>query len=65
MLDGGPEPSLMQFMKTKVSNFMKIPFIENLILGMTLFLCVVIFSEMGMPLTLFKDPVTGNKSVLG
>lgn len=55
----------MQFMKNKVAAFMKIPFIENLILGMTLFLCVVIFSEMGMPLKLFKDPQTGKKSVLG
>ena len=65
ILDGGVEPSLIQFMKNQVTTFLKIPFIENMILGMTLFLCFVIFSEMGMPLNFFKDPQTGEKSFLG
>ena len=64
MIEIGAEPSLMSFLKTSVSNFLKIPFIDNLILGMTLFLCVVIFSEMGIPTTAFKDS-QGNRNFLG
>lgn len=65
ILDGGAEPSLIQFMKNQVSTFLKIPFIENMILGMTLFLCFIIFSEMGIDSQLFKDAQTGQNSILG
>ena len=36
-------------MRSAVARFIRIEFIEQLIIGMTLFLCVVIFSEMAMP----------------
>ena len=54
----------MTFLRGGVDSFLKIKFIEKLILGMTLFLCVVIFSEMGIPAEKFKDEM-GNKSILG
>ena len=55
----------MDFCKTKVSDFLVIPFIDNLIVSMTIFLCVVIFSELGIPNEAFTLNGTTQKSVLG
>ena len=48
-----------------VKAFIRIPFIDNLILGMTLFLCVVIFSEMALPNNIDVDEKTGNRNLIG
>jgi hypothetical protein len=55
----------MDFCKTSVGNFLRIPFIDGLILGMTLFLCVVIFSELGIPPELFLVEGSNEKTFLG
>ena len=47
--NGGVEPSLYSSMRTGVRHFLETKYISNLILGMTLFLCVVIFTELSMP----------------
>jgi len=44
----GTEPSLFSTCKQNVKDFLEIRRIKNLILGMTLFLCVVIFSELSI-----------------
>lgn len=64
MLENGSEPSLLNFMRTTVQNFIRNPFIDQLILGMTLFLCVVIFSEMGLPNN-FDVGKNGQRNVIG
>jgi hypothetical protein len=46
---GGSEPSLYSSLRTSVKQFLETKYISNLILGMTLFLCVVIFTELSMP----------------
>lgn len=43
-------------MRNSVQTFIRLTFIENLILGMTIFLCVVIFAEMGIPPYLITIP---------
>lgn len=48
ILHGGVEPSLFQFMRTSVKIFLENRYISQLILGMTLFLCAVIFSELSI-----------------
>jgi len=45
---GGAELSLLQFIRQKVKNFLENKYIYQLILGMTIFLCVVIFSELSL-----------------
>ena len=55
----------MDFCKTSVRNFLKIPFIDRLILCMTLFLCFVIFSELGISADAFTVNGTREKSLLG
>lgn len=47
--NGGIEPSLYSSMRSNVRHFLETKYISNLILGMTLFLCVVIFTELSMP----------------
>ena len=41
---GGIELSLLSLLRRKVADFLEHKIIENLILGMTIFLCIVIFS---------------------
>ena len=45
---GGTDMSLFQFMRHSVKLFLENRYISQLILGMTLFLCVVIFSELSI-----------------
>lgn len=45
---GGEELSLFALIRRKVADFLEHKIIENLILGMTIFLCIVIFSELAM-----------------
>ena len=47
--NGGSELSLYSSLRTSVKQFLETKYISNLILGMTLFLCVVIFTELSMP----------------
>jgi len=47
--NNGTEPSLYSSLRTSVKQFLETKYISNLILGMTLFLCVVIFTELSMP----------------
>jgi len=49
ILQGGTEPSLFNYMRSSVKQFLENKYISQLILGMTLFLCVVIFTELAMP----------------
>ena len=65
MLENGSEPSLLNYLRTMVQNFIKHPIIDSLILGMTLFLCVVIFSEMAMPNNFDTNMETGERNVIG
>ena len=46
--EGGAEPSLMNILRTKVYNFIMNKIVDNTILGMTIFLCVVIFAELAL-----------------
>ena len=46
--EGGAELSLLKFLRNKVLNFVEIKLIDRLILGMTIFLCVVIFAELAL-----------------
>ena len=48
-----------------MARFIRIEFIEQLIIGMTLFLCVVIFSEMEMPNNFDTDKKTGKMNLIG
>ena len=64
MILGGVETSLWQTMRNSVSSFLDLDFIYNLIIGMTIFLCVVIFLELSFPDAL-NDSVTGEKTKLG
>jgi len=64
-MEKGQEPSLMTSCKTKVRNFLNIPFIGNLILCMTLFLCFVIFSELGIAADAFHVGDSKQKTLLG
>jgi hypothetical protein len=52
-------------MRTAVGTFIKNTYIETLILAMTLFLCVVIFSEMAMPTNFDTDTETGELNTIG
>lgn len=45
---GGVELSLLSFLRKKMTDFLEMKFISQLILGMTIFLCVVIFSELAL-----------------
>lgn len=45
---GGVELSLLWFLRKKMTDFLEMKFISQLILGMTIFLCVVIFSELAL-----------------
>ena len=65
ILENGSEPSLLNYLRTTVQNFIKHPIIDTLILGMTLFLCVVIFSEMAMPTNFDTDEATGERNLVG
>ena len=47
--EGGIELSLFQLCRQKVREFVENKWIENIILGMTIFLCVVIFTELATP----------------
>jgi hypothetical protein len=63
ILQGGVENSLFQFMRNNVKLFLENKYISQLILGMTLFLCVVIFSELSIKDFLVDDD--GNNTNLG
>ena len=56
--------SLFQFMRFSVRQFLENKYISQLILGMTLFLCVVIFSELTYP-DLLVDELTNERTPLG
>lgn len=45
---GGVELSLLAFLRKKMTDFIEMKLISQLILGMTVFLCVVIFSELAL-----------------
>jgi len=45
---GGVELSLFSFLRKKMTDFLELKLISQLILGMTIFLCVCIFSELAM-----------------
>jgi len=45
---GGVELSLFALLRKKMTDFLEMKFISQLILGMTIFLCVCIFSELAM-----------------
>jgi hypothetical protein len=63
---GGVEPSLFSSMRTSVKHFLENRFIQQLILGMTLFLCVVIFTELSLPdESYITDPETDEYTELG
>ena len=55
----------MDFCKTSVGNFLEIPIINQIIVFMTIFLCVVIFSELGISPEYFVVEGTNEKSLLG
>jgi len=64
--EGGQELSLFMTLRGFVKHFLEFKFITNLILGMTLFLCVVIFTELAMPSEdIMVDPITGVKTTVG
>jgi hypothetical protein len=44
----GKHASLLEFMRTSVTEFLEIPKIADFILGMVILLCVVIFSELAL-----------------
>ena len=44
----GKDLSLLEFMRTSVTEFLEIPKIADFILGMVILLCVVIFSELAL-----------------
>jgi len=44
----GKDLSLLEFMRTSVTEFLEIPKITDFILGMVILLCVVIFSELAL-----------------
>lgn len=45
---GGQEMSLFAKIRNKVEKFIETPLISNIILGMTIFLCIVIFTELAI-----------------
>jgi len=45
---GGIELSLFSLLRKKMTDFLEMKTISQLILGMTIFLCVVIFSELAL-----------------
>ena len=48
IVDGGEELSLYASIRKYVNDFIEYPFVSNLIIGMTIFLCLVIFSELSI-----------------
>ena len=48
--------SLMNVCRTKVQKFVEIKLVEDSILGMTIFLCVVIFAELAL-----EEQILGNE----
>lgn len=63
ILAGGAELSLFQFMRQTVRQFLENKYIAKLILTMTIFLCIVIFSELSISDLLVNDE--DEKSNLG
>ena len=62
----GADPSLFNSMRTSVKQFLENKYISQLILGMTLFLCVVIFTELAMPdESYMTNPITQQYTELG
>lgn len=57
---GGIELSLLSLLRRKVADFLEHKIIENLILGMTIFLCIVIFSELALDIYIEKIQTVGN-----
>jgi uncharacterized protein YacL len=55
ILAGGSELSLFQSIRQSVRKFLENKYIEKLILAMTIFLCVVIFSELSISDWLVKE----------
>jgi hypothetical protein len=47
--DGGTDTSLWTTLRVSVRHFLEYKLIADLILGMTIFLCVVIFTQLAMP----------------
>ena len=45
---GGQEMSLFSKIRHKIEKFIETPLISNIILGMTIFLCIVIFTELAI-----------------
>jgi len=54
---GGIELSLFALIRRKIAEFLEHPYISKMILGMTIFLCVVIFSELAMGNTISNNIV--------
>lgn len=48
IFSGGTELSLFSLIRKKCADFLEHSYISKTILGMTIFLCVVIFSELAM-----------------
>lgn len=66
ILQNGTEPSLFNFMRASIKQFLENKYISQLILGMTLFLCVVIFTELAMPdESYMTNPITQEYTQLG
>jgi hypothetical protein len=57
IVDGGEELSLFASIRKAVADFIDLTFISNLIIGMTIFLCVVIFSELSISEQIENSPV--------
>jgi hypothetical protein len=56
IVDGGEELSLFASIRKAVADFIDLTFISNLIIGMTIFLCVVIFSELSISEQIENSP---------
>jgi hypothetical protein len=48
MVDNGIDQSLFSYLREKTNKFIENKVISNLIIAMTLFLCLVIFSELSI-----------------
>lgn len=57
MHEGGSELSLFRLLRSKVQKFVERPSIENLTLGMTILLCIVIFAELAMDQQIDDNPI--------
>ena len=50
--------SLMNVLRTNVLNFVQNKYVDNVVLGMTILLCVVIFTELAIEEQINANPVT-------